>query len=353
MSGPRNGAIPTEAPPSDATADAADRAEALGLLERLGLASTDGAVVESLSGGVSSDIWLVRTGERSLVLKRPRQRLKVAADWRAPIDRGASEAAWLDYVGSVVPGACPSVLAYDPGTYAIALEYLDPASHRNWKSLLMAGEVDAGFAGAVGRDLGRIHRASAGTPELRPTFDHQDLFETLRIEPYLVRAAAAAPEVRELLEAVIAGLRSTRIALVHGDVSPKNILVGDRPVFLDAECATWGDPAFDASFCLTHLALKEIHLPQAASAFRDAAKAFETRYLAEVDWESADETKARIVRIVPALMLARVAGASPVEYLGDAERKTVGRIARAALVAGRPIEEIIDEEDEQEGATHG
>ena len=327
-----------------------DPGDALDLLDRMRLRLPGEQVqIEALSGGVSSDIWLIRSGSTSFVVKRPLEQLKVAADWRAPIDRGASEMAWLAYVDLVVPGACPKVLAYDRETFAIALEYLDPATHLNWKSQLMAGDVDAGFAGAVGRDLGRIHGASARTPELQARFDHQDLLESLRIEPYFLRTAEVVPEVRDELHAIVDGLRGTRIALVHGDVSPKNILVGERPVFLDAECATWSDPAFDAAFCLTHLRLKEIHRPAHAEAFANAARAFESAYLAEADWEAPEQLRDRIARIIPALMLARVAGASPVEYLDDAARRTVGRLARSALRSGRSIDETLQEE----GAAHG
>ena len=334
----------TDAPPGD------EPIGALELLDRMRLRLPGEPVqFEALSGGVSSDIWLIRSGSMSFVVKRPLEQLKVAADWRAPIDRGASEVAWLAYVDAVLPGACPKVLAYDRETFAMALEYLDPVTHLNWKSQLMAGDIDAGFAAAVGRDLGRIHAASARTPELRARFDHQDLLESLRIEPYFLRTAEAVPEVRDELHAIVAGLRGTRIALVHGDASPKNILVGERPVFLDAECATWSDPAFDAAFCLTHLRVKEIHQPAHAEAFANAARAFETAYLAEADWEDSERLRARIARIVPALMLARVAGASPVEYLDDAAKRTVGRLARSALRSGRSIDETLQEE----GATHG
>ena len=312
------------------------------VLAGLGLLPDD-AELEPLSGGVSSDIWLVRGGPRPFIVKRPRERLKVAADWTAPIDRGASEAAWLEYVADAVPGACPRVLGYDPETFAIALEYVDTDTHPNWKSELMAGRVVARFAGAVGQDLGRIHAASVRTAGLADRFDHQDLFETLRIEPYLVRTASAVPEARGPLERVIDELRSTRIALVHGDVSPKNILAGEDPVFLDAECATWSDPAFDAAFCLTHLTLKELHLPEFASALRAAAHAFEARYLEQTDWADAAALRARITRIVPALMLARVSGASPAEYLTDSARRRVGVIATEALTSGRRVEDIIDE----------
>src|SRR4029079_5572158 len=136
-------------------------------------------------------------------------------------------------------------------------------------------------------------------------------FESLRVEPYLVRAGVAVPEASEALGAIIESLRSTRIALVHGDVSPKNILVGERPVFLDAECATWSDPAFDAAFCLTHLNLKQLHLPARAAELKESARAFTAGYLAQVDWEDPADAATRVERIVPALMLARVVGASP------------------------------------------
>ena len=50
--------------------------------------------------------------------------------------------------------------------------------------------------------------------------------------------------------------------LLHGDLSPKNILFRDAaPILLDAECATMGDASFDPAFCLNHLILKAIHLP--------------------------------------------------------------------------------------------
>jgi tRNA A-37 threonylcarbamoyl transferase component Bud32 len=307
-------------------------------LVRLGLAGPDDhAGLVPLTGGVSSDIRLARTTGGPVVLKRALERLKVAADWHAPQSRVASEAAWLEYAGSVVPGSCPRVIAFDPATYTMALEYLDPATHRNWKAELLDGRVDPIFAAALGRDLGRIQAASAAEPGLAARFDNGELFEALRIEPYLVRTADAVPEGRTALEAIAADLRATRIALVHGDVSPKNVLVGERPVLLDAECATWSDPAFDAAFLLTHLVLKRIHDPAHAADLHAAATSFRTAYLASVDWEDADVVAARIDRLIPALLLARVAGASPVEYLDEAERTTVRTLALDALTGRRTL----------------
>ena len=321
-----------------------DRAAMIALVERMGLAAASTVLsAEPLTGGVSSDIWLVRTADGALVVKRPLEQLKVAAEWHAPLDRGASEAAWLEFASQAVPGACPRVLAYDEDAFAIALEFLDPADHANWKTELLAGHVDAAFAEAVGTTLGRIHSASTHTPGLAERFDHADFFESLRIEPYFERTAAAVPEARAAIAEIIASLRSTRIALVHGDVSPKNILLGESPVILDAECATWSDPAFDAAFCLTHLSLKRLHLPQHAAALAESARRFEAGYLAQVDWELPSAIAARIARLLPALMLARVAGASPAEYLEAPTRALVRQLAIDALTSGRAIGDLISE----------
>ena len=324
--------------------------EAIDLLLRLGMiADSEQVQVQPLAGGVSSSIWCIRTADRVFVLKRALEQLKVEAEWHAPVDRGASEAAWLEYVAGMLPGTAPQVLAYDPETHAMALEFLDPERYPNWKTLLMDGQVDVAFAASLGDVLGRIHAASAGTPGLADRFANQELFESLRIEPYLLRTAAAVPEAAKALEEIAAGLRATQLALVHGDVSPKNILAGEHPVILDAECATWGDPAFDAAFVLTHLALKAIHMPANREELRAAARSFEAGYIAHIDWEDPSATRSRIRRILPALLLARVAGASPAEYLTTPEKALVHRVAVRALVSGQEFEAVLDEEGEIHG----
>lgn len=331
------------APPESVADGTTDEAQAL--LEHLGvIASGEPVQLEPLSGGVSSDIWLVRRHSDIFVLKRARAQLKVAAEWRAPVNRGAAEAAWLGYVGAAVPGCTPRVLAADAETYAIALEYVDPSVYRNWKSSLLAGEIDVTMAGQLGRVLGRIHASSTRTPGLANRFANQELFESLRIKPYLLRTADAVPDARHAIGVVVDSLRATRRALVHGDLSPKNILVGPGPIIIDAECATWGDPAFDAAFLLTHLALKEIRLMQHATDFRKAARQFEDEYLDEVTWEAPADLHDRIMSILPALMLARVAGASPVEYLDTAQQRTVHAVAVRAMQSGRPIWDLLAQE---------
>ena len=120
------------------------------------------------------------------------------------------------------------------------------------------------------------------------------------------------------------------MALVHGDVSPKNILVAPQgPIFLDAECAWYGDPAFDLAFCLNHLVLKSFWVPNPA--LRACFESLKDHYLAGVTWESSIEE--RVATLLPGLLLARVDGKSPVEYLDETGREQVRRLARRMLVA--------------------
>ena len=126
----------------------------------------------------------------------------------------------------------------------------------------------------------------------------------------------------------------TKLALVHGDVSPKNILVGPQgPVFLDAECAWYGDPAFDLAFCLNHLLLKCAWRPAFTAQYLHCFDALERTYLAAVKWEPAAAIESRASSLLAALLLARIDGKSPVEYLGDeSERGRVRRFARRLLL---------------------
>jgi aminoglycoside phosphotransferase (APT) family kinase protein len=170
-----------------------------------------------------------------------------------------------------------------------------------------------------------------------PAFAHDGVFEAIRIEPYLRATARAHPALASRFDELARVTLATKRALVHGDVSPKNILIGAQgPVFLDAECACFGDPAFDLAFCLNHLLLKGARKDADRARYEAAFAALAQVYLAGVDWEEADDLEARAAALLPALFLARIDGKSPVEYLTrESEREAVRRCA-APLIAAPP-----------------
>jgi aminoglycoside phosphotransferase (APT) family kinase protein len=300
------------------------------------LAPGDVALGEPLAGGVSSDIWRVELPDgREVCIKRALPKLKVAADWRAPVIRNRYEARWLARAAEALPGAVPALLGQDEATGTLAMAWLDPQAHPVWKARLRDGHADAGFAAEVGRRIARIHADAARRPALASDFPTDQLFHAIRLEPYLVATARAHPDLAPALTALVARTAATKLTLVHGDVSPKNILVGPQgPVFIDAECAWWGDPAFDLAFCLNHLLLKCLWTPRAAGDFLLCFEALAAAYLAGVEWEAPAALEARAAQLLPGLFLARVDGKSPVEYLTEeADKDRVRRVARALLAA--------------------
>lgn len=305
-----------------------------GALVRMGLAGpTDIPQYMPLAGGVSSLIVLAHVSGRSLCIKRALAKLKVASDWRAPVERSDAEAAWLRAAASIVPGAVPQVLGQDSLTRAFAMDYLDPADYPVWKTQLLSGKADAGTARAVSAALAAIHNATAGRSEVAAAFPNHVNFAALRLDPYFAAAAAAHPAHAAVLHGLIARTDGNRLALIHGDVSPKNILVGAQgPVLVDAECATYGDPAFDVAFCLNHLLLKCVRRPDAKAAYLDCYDAFTQTYLDAVRWEPPAGIEQRISTLLPALLLARIDGKSPVEYLTtDSDRNAVRSFALETL----------------------
>ncbi len=309
-------------------------------LRRMGLLAADAAAPAGmpLTGGVSSDIWRVDLPRGPVCVKRALARLKVAAEWHAPVERNHYEALWMRHAGAALPGATPRLLGEDAPSGTLAMEYLPPDIYHNWKQQLRHGACDAAFAAAVGRTLARIHGATAADPSLAAAFPTADIFHAIRIEPYLLATAARHPDRAAALHALAASTAAMRIALVHGDVSPKNILCGPHgPVFLDAECATWGDPAFDLAFCLTHLLLKCLWMPAARAGFLACYAALGDAYRERIDWEPAALLEGRAARLLPGLLLARVDGKSPVEYIEqESDRERVRRVARG-LLADAPV----------------
>jgi aminoglycoside phosphotransferase (APT) family kinase protein len=288
---------------------------------------------EQLTGGVSSDIWRIDLPSGPICVKRALAKLHVAADWHAPIERNRYEARWMRHANGAAPGTAPALLGQDETSGALAMQYLSPSDYKLWKTELHAGHAEPDFAASVATRLVSIHAATAADPSVAAEFPTDEIFFDIRLEPYLIATARAHPDLAAPLNKLVATTRANKRALVHGDVSPKNILVGrDGPVFLDAECAWWGDPAFDLAFCLNHLLLKCLWTPSARARFLACFDALVAAYRAGITWEPADALEGRAARLLPGLFLARVDGKSPVEYITtEIDRNHVRRAARKLL----------------------
>jgi 5-methylthioribose kinase len=261
------------------------------VLTRLNLIEPDERIkAEPLAGGVSSTILRIEGKNGTFCLKQALPLLKVNKVWSAPVDRVYAEIAWLELAKTIAPGCSPEILGVDRLTNSFVMTYLPPVSFANWKTELMAGRIDLQFAARVGSTLARIHSRTTQNEEIRRNFSNDENFLALRLDPYLLEVARQYPRLAPPIGLCVEQIQRLKLALVHGDLSPKNILVGSSgPVFLDAECACYGDPAFDAAFCLNHLLLKSVAIPDCSGLLLQAFEEFAESYLSGATWESRGE----------------------------------------------------------------
>lgn len=293
-----------------------------------------------LAGGVSSRTVLATfTDGRAWVLKQSLAKLRVPGEWFSDPSRVHREALGMQVLGAITPaGSIPRLIFDDERHHVLAMEAV-PEPHENWKTMLLRGDVDLDLVKEFGLLLGGIHGTSFNSLEsLDRTFADRSFFESLRLHPYYETAAAAEPRAAEFYRTLIADTRARQISLVHGDYSPKNVLIHKgKLVLLDHEVIHLGDPAFDVGFALTHFLSKAHHLPKHRDDFADAAIVFWDNYGILSRFFSLDRAlrSERCARHALGCLLARVVGRSPLEYL-SAEERARQREAVVRLIADPP-----------------
>ena len=317
------------------------RGSAVRHLRRVGLLSP-GADPDCrwLGGGVSNRVLAVRWADTCVVVKQPLANLAVDDDWPADRQRVHNEAVAmrayakiLEHTG-VTGVAVPEVLDESHEDHLLVMACA-PEQTGPWKDALLDGDVDVSVAERLGEVLSTVHTTASADESLRQQFPDDRPFEQLRIEPYHRTTARRHPDVAEFITAEIDRISAVRQTLVHGDFSPKNVLVhddaGTPPVWLiDFEVAHWGDPAFDTAFLLNHLFIKAVFNHTCSASYIDAAMRFYDTYRSNVPWDIEPAT----ARELAVLMLARIDGKSPVEYITDARiASTLRELAKHALKA--------------------
>jgi 5-methylthioribose kinase len=293
---------------------------------------------EPLGGGVSNTVLRVTANEDCLVVKQPLANLAVEDDWPADTERVHNEAAAARAYERVIREAefsdvrVPNVVLEDATDHVIALTCA-PTTTTMWKGELLDGRVDGTVARTLGRFLGATHRATADDRTTRQAFAHDAPFEQLRLDPYHRTVAERHPDVRSIVRRETERVEACNRTLVHGDFSPKNVLIDagseKAPLWLlDFEVAHWGDPSFDVAFMLNHLFIKAVFNRELQAEYLRAADAFWSAYRTRIEWS----IEPNVIGELGVLLLARVDGRSPVEYVTDSETKdTLRTIAKRSL----------------------
>jgi 5-methylthioribose kinase len=305
------------------------------LYER-GVVSSPQVTATELTGGVSGRVLLVEAEGVRLVTKQAHARLTVATEWLASPRRAQTEAAAMSMLSALTPDSVPALIDSDAENCALTMTAAPPG-FRAWKDVLLDQEMPAPevvrTAGVLGDLVGRWHRRTWADASVAARFDDYDAFESLRISPFhrtiLSRHADLATVINHCIEQLMTG----RQCLVHGDLSPKNVLVGSgEPWVIDHEVAHFGAAVFDLAFLHCHLLLKAVHQPGSGQTYARAAATFLQAYAEHVDLVTTDDLPWQIA----CLLLARVDGKSPAGYLTAGEQTTVRRVARKILSTDSP-----------------
>jgi len=323
-----------------------DEHNAAGYLRQHDLLNAAEAVqIRELPGGVSNVVLYVeRTEGDDFVLKQAREQLRVAEPWFCSVERIWREVAVLDVCDRIlqpqttldVRATTPKVLSSDRANFLYTMTAV-PA-HQTWKQQLLRGETDLTKAQACGRLLGELHAGTWGGAILPEELNDRQFFEDLRIDPYYRHVARNTPDLAPSIDRLIESVYANRLSLVHGDFSPKNLLVhAGGVVLIDFEVGHFGDPAFDLGFFLTHLLLKAFHASPAHESYFRLVEQFWASYEAPVRATASDEEYRalcqRAAHNLAGCMLARIDGKSTVEYLSNDSRQSVRRCARELLLA--------------------
>jgi 5-methylthioribose kinase len=294
------------------------------LLQRGHLLPGPGMVIQPLAGGVSNRTMLVTFANGDAwVLKQALARLRVTANWFSDPARIHREGLGLRHLRALIPADnLPQFIFEDFENHILAMTAI-PQPHENWKTMLLRGSVSLEYVRQFATLLAAIHTGAFEQPDdLREAFADRRFFEALRLEPYYRYTAKQVPGAADFLRDLVQETDAHPITLVHGDFSPKNILVyHDTLVLLDYEVIHWGDPAFDVGFAMTHLLSKAHHVAAQRAEFIRAARAFWAIYFGRISPAALrDGLEARACRHTLACLLARVDGRSPLEYLTSGER---------------------------------
>jgi 5-methylthioribose kinase len=288
-------------------------------------------------------VLLVESDGQALVLKQALGKLRVQEDWFAGRERVVREVRALQRLTPLLPeGSLPAVLFEDGDNFLYAMSAA-PAGTPSWKDLLLNGEICVDTARGAGALLGRIVTATWHGDSWEREFGDQTAFDQLRLDPYYRFTAARHPDLAPHAARLMEETALRRVSLTHGDWSPKNLLVASGSLMaIDFEVVHFGDPSFDSAFMLNHLLLKSFARPQWRTRYVAAALAFWGAFLdtiPETSW-----IEAATLQHLGWLLLARIDGKSPVEYIREPSlRDHVRQYARhLMLVPPESVAEVFE-----------
>ena len=302
------------------------------LLEKDLISDPQKAQVHYFSGGVSGTAVLVCENGNKMLVKQAMGKLKVRDIWECDPKRIQVEHNALLVYEKIIPDCVPAPISYDEKNYIMIREAV-PEDWHMWKEALLDGELNYQVAEKAIRALVTIHNSTAISDEVREQFQDSQFFYSLRINPYIEYVVEKYPFLKNRAQQVIDFLMNQRIALIHGDYSPKNILTRDAQIcILDLEVAYFGNPCFDVAFFANHFLLKAVYRKEWGAGYLAMLSYMMKLYFSNVSYMESIAVEEQTVQTIGFLFLARVDGKSPVEYLtNENDKELVRKLALTIL----------------------
>lgn len=317
----------------DTGMDIGSEKELLRYLDEKGVFPKEEAVsVIYYPGGVSGVVALVSDGKRNIIVKQALSRLKVAEVWECDPGRIIIEHRAHEAYARIEPESVPAPLFADDANKVIVREGA-PDGTPTWKSQLLGGLLDFEVAAKAIDTLRKIHEHTSRDPAVLEAFGDNSIFYDLRISPYIEKTVQVHPRLKQRSLPVIERLMTEKTALNHGDFSPKNILVDERSIcILDYEVAHAGHPSFDLAFFFNHFLLKAVKNARWADAYLNMLRFMAGRYFGAIAFTDPERLERETAELLGFMLLARVDGKSPAEYIDrDGEKNRVRTAAFAVL----------------------
>lgn len=290
-----------------------------------------------LFGGVSGTTALVSQKEKEVIVKQALSKLKVNEEWLCDPKRMEIEMKSNAIYHQLVPENVPAVISYDKENNIFVREAAPEQCHM-WKKDLMTGKLDFQVAKKVMDTLAIVHNKCTGDEQVAREFANKEFFYELRISPYIHFTCDRHPQLKEYAAPIIGELMESEITLVHGDYSPKNVVIfGEKVYVTDFEVAHYGHPSFDLGFLCNHLTLKAIHMRDFGDGFLAMMRYVLKSYFAQCEFMDKKSLEESFLKLLPLLMIARVDGKSPVEYIVDPKEKEFVRTLAFGLIDNKIV----------------
>ena len=293
--------------------------------------------IKKLEGGVSSDVYKVQTNSKTYCIKRSLPKLRVLKEWFADTKRLRYEYLWLKHCKKIIPNSIPNIYQFSAKQDFLILEYLNEKNYTTLKSKLLNKDIDINVINKISKNLSKIHNESTGKFVKKKFINNSKNFYDLRLDAYFNEVGRVYPHLKKIIKNIIKNYEKYSSTLVHGDFSPKNILIFNKNIkYIDAETCNFGDPAFDVVYFCNHLLLKSIHIPDKKNKFIKSYENFFNTYLKSIKFSQRKNFIDRCIAMVPIMLLARIDGKSPVEYITKKNIKNKIRLLSFNLINDPP-----------------